>query len=375
VPHKRKAWLAKRVKLNGKWMSQPAERVKHINGIYVLTFWQHGNMVRKPVGSDLRKAITALNTQNLILNAKAAGIVAVEPEEKRHLLKTVVEEYLGHLRRRDLTPKTINGIENILTLFPQKYLEDLTLHAVAGEFVDKLRSEGYAKQTIYDRYAKVVSFLKWCERTYDVKRVCTLADGPGKPKKGAESGRSKDPYTDEQLEKLHRVSTLEEKLYWQFLLQTGAREREMTTCTWKDLDLEHRIFHVQAKPGFTPKNKSNRAIPIPQELVDALIHRKEHSKGELVFGKNGKVQRHLIRVLKARAVEAGFDPAEFYLHRFRHSFCNTHLRRGVDVATVSAWAGHADLATTALYLKAIKSKSAATKAMVDQVWSPIESCK
>ena len=80
-------------------------------------------MVRKPVGSDLRKAVTALNTQNLILNAKAAGIVAVEPEEKRHLLKTVVEEYLGHLRRRDLTPKTINGIENILDLFPQKYLE------------------------------------------------------------------------------------------------------------------------------------------------------------------------------------------------------------------------------------------------------------
>ena len=73
--------------------------------------------------------------------------------------------------------------------------------------------------------------------------------------------------------------------------------------------------------------------------------------------------------------EAGLDPAEFYLHRFRHTFCNTHLRRGVDVGTVSAWAGHADLATTALYLKAIKSKSAETKAMVDQVWSRLEAGK
>ena len=31
MPHKRKAWLAKRVKLNGKWTSQPAESVKHIS--------------------------------------------------------------------------------------------------------------------------------------------------------------------------------------------------------------------------------------------------------------------------------------------------------------------------------------------------------
>jgi len=368
VPHKRKAWLAKRVKLNGKWTSRPAEKVKHIDGIYVLTYWQHGKMVRKPLGSDLRKAITALNTQNLILNAKATGLIATEPAEKRHLLKTVVQDYLAHLRHRDLTSKTIKGIENILDLFPQKYLEEITLLDVAGKFVDKMRADGYAKQTIYDRYAKVVSFLKWCERTYDVKRVCTLADGPAKPRKGSDSGQNKDPYTEDQLEKLDRVSTVEEKLYWQFLLQTGAREREMTTCTWKDLDLEHRIFHVQAKPGFTPKNKSNRAIPIPQDLVDALKRHKKTSEGEVVFGKNGKVQRHLIRILKARAVEAGLDPAEFFLHRFRHSFCNTHLRRGVDVATVSAWAGHADLATTALYLRAIKSKSAETKAMVDQVW-------
>jgi integrase len=327
-------------------------------------------MIRKPIGTDFRKAVTALNTQNLILNAKQAGLVAEEPDDKRHLLKTVTQEYLAHLRRRDLTAKTIAGIENLLALLPQKFLEDITLLDVAGEFVDKLRAEGLAKQTVYDRYAKVVSFLKWCERTYDVKRVCTLADGPGKPKKGADSGQRKDPYTDDQLDKLNRVSTREEKLYWQFLLQTGCREREMTTCTWKDLDLDHRIFHVQAKPGFVPKNKCNRDIPIPQELADALRERKQHSNGSpLVFGKNGKVMRHLIRVLKARAVDAGLDAAEFYLHRFRHTFCNTHLRRGIDVATVSNWAGHADLATTALYLKAIKSKSDETKAMVDKVWS------
>jgi hypothetical protein len=88
--------LAKRVKLNGKWMSRPADEVKNVTGIYVVTFWQHGRMIRKPIGTDYRKAVTALNTQNLILNAKQAGLVAEEPDDKRHLLKTVTQEYLAH---------------------------------------------------------------------------------------------------------------------------------------------------------------------------------------------------------------------------------------------------------------------------------------
>ncbi len=48
---------------------------------------------------------------------------------------------------------------------------------VAGKFVDKLREQGLAKQTVYDRYMKVVSFLKWCDKTYGVKRVAEMAMG------------------------------------------------------------------------------------------------------------------------------------------------------------------------------------------------------
>lgn len=61
----------------------------------------------------------------------------------------------------------------------------------------------------------------------------------------------------------------------------------------------------------------------------------------------------------------------WYLHRFRHTFANSHLRKGVDVSTVQEGLGHSDLATTAIYTRAIKSKSPETKAMVDATFANV----
>jgi integrase len=368
VPHKRKAWLQKRVKINGEWCSRPAEQVKNVTGIYVVCHWENGRLVRRPVGTDLRKAEHERNRQNIILNARAAGITTVA-SDGWHSLSTAISDYVAHMRRRDLTEKSITAIENTLELLPHKYLEEIKLVDVAGTFVDKLRAQGLAKQTVYDRYMKVVSFLKWCEKTYGVKRVAEMSDGPQKPKHSGDAGTNRDPYTPGHLKALGKASSEEERLYWKFFLMTGAREREMTTCEWSDLDLDGRIFHVRAKAGFTPKNKINRDIPFPQELADALAARKVQSNGStLVFGKDGRVQRHLIRVLKARAKEANQNPGDYFLHRFRHTAANRWLRAGIDIATVSNWLGHTSLETTKLYLKAIQQKSPATQRLVDRVW-------
>jgi integrase len=361
MPHKRKAWLQKRVKIDGRWCSRPAELVKNVTGIYVVCHWESGRLVRRPVGTDLRKAEHERNRQNIILNARAAGITTTATDA-RHSLSGAISDYIAHLRRRDLTEKSITAIENLLALLPQKYLEEITTVDVAGHFVDRLRAHGLAKQTIYDRYMKVVSFLKWCEKTYGVKRVAEMGDGPQKPKHSGDAGTNRDPYTAEHLKALDAASTEDERLYWKFFLMTGAREREMTTCEWPDLDLDGRIFHVRAKPGFTPKGKRNRDVPFPRDLADALAARKARSNGAtLVFGKDGRVQRHLIRVLKARAKEGNQNPDDFFLHRFRHTAANRWLRGGIDIATVGNWLGHTSLETTKLYLKAIQQKSPATQ--------------
>ena len=42
---------------------------------------------------------------------------------------------------------------------------------------------------------------------------------------------------------------------------------------------------------------------------------------------------------------------EWTLHKFRRTYCTTLLRSGIDLRTVQAFMGHADLASTMRYLR------------------------
>jgi hypothetical protein len=110
MPHKRKAWLAKRVKINGEWTSRPAEQVRNLTSIYVVCYWENGRMVRRPVGTDLRKVEHERNRHIIILNAKAAGIATVSTGAW-HSLDHARTDYIVNLRRRDLTEKSITATE------------------------------------------------------------------------------------------------------------------------------------------------------------------------------------------------------------------------------------------------------------------------
>jgi site-specific recombinase XerD len=51
-----------------------------------------------------------------------------------------------------------------------------------------------------------------------------------------------------------------------------------------------------------------------------------------------------------QALVAADLPATFSFHDLRHTFGTTMARAGVEVATIQAWMGHADIATTQLYM-------------------------
>ncbi len=161
-------------------------------------------------------------------------------------------------------------------------------------------------------------------------------------------------------------------------------------ASWRDINLDDRVFYIRENKeyGFRTKDRTNRTVPFAQSLADALVARKEQSKSALVFpNKSGKPMRHLIRILKKRALDTGLNCGHcenkagescvdkpvcvnWYLHRFRHTFAITHLRNGVDAATIQAWMGHEELATTNIYFTKIRNTSEATKATVDSSFRP-----
>jgi hypothetical protein len=55
--------------------------------------------------------------------------------------------------------------------------------------------------------------------------------------------------------------------------------------------------------------------------------------------------------LKAAVERAGLKPDNFWLHKFRATFCTWHLWNGTDLITAQSWMGHTDLASTMRYLR------------------------
>jgi integrase len=149
---------------------------------------------------------------------------------------------------------------------------------------------------------------------------------------------------------------MEEHLWYRFFLMTGMREQEVMHTFWSDVNFNRNTVTVSAKPlfGFIPENHRSREIPIPSKLIAALkIAKAKAAPGcPLLFPTSGcKPKNDFLDVLKARAKDAGLEPEEFWLHKFRATFATWHLQGGVDLRTVQQWLGHTDMESTLRYLR------------------------
>jgi integrase len=142
---------------------------------------------------------------------------------------------------------------------------------------------------------------------------------------------------------------------------TGLRQGELRALVWSRVDFDRSIVHVME--GITrgrrssPKGKRRRSVPLAPTAAQALraLHEKSPWTGpdDAVFATpssgNPIARTELMRRYRQALVAAGLDPL-FSFHDLRHTFGTTMARQGVPVGTIQAWMGHADLATTQLYM-------------------------
>src|ERR1017187_5544854 len=69
----------------------------------------------------------------------------------------------------------------------------------------------------------------------------------------------------------------------------------------------------------------------------------------------------MLQACKRIAKRAGLDDSQFWLHKFRATFCTWHADAGVPIPTIQLWMGHKDLATTMRYLRPNRSAEARAK--------------
>jgi integrase/recombinase XerD len=359
----------------------------HPEGIYHLRYAKAGKRIWKSVGAEADAAITAQVKTEAALTAKAAGVTVVEqsdsePDTEREL-ESSIARYIAEVKAAK-AKSTYIAYKDTLRRFAgccaKKTLNALD-RADILKYVGTLRDEGMSPRTVSNHLTHLKTFflhfeLKWPLLKTDKVRY---------------TQKTVEAYSAEDLSNLFAASDREEADIFQFLLCTGVREQEAVHATWADVDFSRRKFCVGEKHDrivFTPKDKEERTIPIPDALVDLLLARRKRMPGSrLVFpGPSGKADQHFLRILQNLAFRAGLNCGECFnkqgqccsdhamchqwgLHKFRKTFATLHHEAGVSVRTIQRWLGHSSLDTTLRYLAGSDDASERTRLQVNSTFA------
>ena len=150
---------------------------------------------------------------------------------------------------------------------------------------------------------------------------------------------------------------------------TGLRLGELRALRWRDIDWTLRLVHVRrnyvAGVEQAPKSGKVRSVPLIDQAAQALegLSRRERFIGsdDLIFpsptghyADDARIRRDF-RVACARS---GIDRLRF--HDLRHSF-GTLTVQAFSLADVQAYMGHANIATTMIYVHHVPANDAANR--------------
>ncbi|QLQ10960.1 MAG: site-specific integrase [Nocardioidaceae bacterium] len=168
------------------------------------------------------------------------------------------------------------------------------------------------------------------------------------------------PLTTEQVETLAANMPKELTALVAFTAGTGMRQGEVFGLTVDRVDFLRRTVTVDrqlvtrpnkaTEHGPVKTKASNRTIPLPQVVVDALAaHLKAHPAGAdgLVFRLDGQpITRQAFGHIWRPAARAAGLPAGTGMHALRHYYASLLIRYGESVKTVQARLGHASASET-----------------------------
>ncbi len=149
----------------------------------------------------------------------------------------------------------------------------------------------------------------------------------------------------------------------------GLRLGELRALRWRDVDFERRIVHVRRSFSLAtedvPKSGRARAVPMVDQVARVLddLSRRPSFTGpdELVFPNpagsfldDSALRRRYYRALKAAGI------AHLRFHDLRHTF-GTLAVQEFALSDVKAYMGHADIATTMIYVHHVPQHDAADR--------------
>lgn len=370
-----------RVKHRGRWQRFPAaygkngrirpgfaqvgeEQVEFNDPAYELRYYESRQAKYKAAkvqrAADAQsEAIVLQNRLEAVAAAQAVGLVVQPQQEDRKTLRRTATDYITDAEARGAMEAAeqarIVSTEFIGLMGAKTFIDQITRTDIVS-FHAALRKRGCSDRTVANKHQRLTAWLRFAgvDKTIFPPRPRFEKTLP-------------TIYERDALSTIMAVADPRTRLVLGIGVKCGLREQELAHLEFSDINLATRVLRVQGKPryGFKVKDSEQRDVAIPDELLAELKQwQQAHEGRSLVLGtKTDAPDGHLLRYLKRVARQNGLncgrchgckgrnkECSEWTLHRLRRTYCTRLLRSGIDVRTVQALAGHADLASTLRYL-------------------------
>ena len=243
---------------------------------------------------------------------------------------TAVDEWLTHLRARDLSPATIATYRRTMRTVPNP--EIATADGIDAWWASRAH---LAATTRVNELAAVKSFYLWCRR-HDWRTPTddpTYRIEPPRVPKGLPRPISRADF-------LHLLDVLPPDLRRAVVLGgwAGMRVAEVALLDWADVDRETNRIRV------TGKGRKTRLVGLSPLLLDSLLPDTGGNvvtAGGITYSPQA-LSRRVNRAMRAAGVESTF-------HALRHRFGTLALATSGNLLAVGRAMGHSDPNSTAIY--------------------------
>lgn len=395
--------LKKYLPIDGRWQFAPLAKVRGwpqpdivliggkavrgTGGTFYLEWRENGRRIQRPCGTSPGEALDQWAARSgLIAGTSRSAPKRGSVRTSGVSIQTACEQFLAGIAATR-APSTHKAYDRDLTWFGnhvrRTFVSEVGREDLIGLFALG-REQKFSQRTINRAVMVGLMALRDAGAKLELKK----GDWP----KIAE--RDVVTYTPGEIAAFLRACSAPEGLLFQVYLQTGFRNREVSTLRWRDIDVQRSTLAVCARPelGFAPKSYECRKVRVPASLIALLKAHRNTSSSALVFPTPPHPRRpnyggdrenaHHLEMLKTIAYNArlncglcigpkgqcsdGPHCQQWFLHKWRHTYATNMLQSGIDIRTLQILLGHKQLSVTEKYLRALR---------LDEIEAQVESSR
>jgi integrase len=342
------------------------------DGYYALRSYVGSKIVYERLSDRAADALDAKKRALSLIDAKkhatAAGAQIVEQPGRKNLrveLKKFIEATKDRGSSEAAEVYTL-ALAEFFQVVGKTYADEITPEDIT-KFHKALQKRGLSDRTVSNRHNSVRAFLIYLKLDYK-----------GMPKPPRFTKTIPEIYTADEMTAFFGAITEDDfklKVMFAVYLQTGIREREEMHLEWSNIKHGTKVLQLRSKPKyrFKMKDHEERDLPLSDDLLEMLDkYRVDYpAQSPLIFGKDerggkpgDKPDGHMLRTLKNLVLRLGLnckacegclgtsgECEEWYLHKFRATYCTQMWRQTHDIIAVMKMMGHANVETTMSYIR------------------------